>query len=111
MPAPPAVIAALNKMLFNELTAIKQYFLHARMMRHWGFKALGERNHQESIGEMRYADKLTERILMLDGLPNFQAVLHSRWGPPKRVPSITRGLGLRERSLESSSARQPCRCV
>ena len=72
MHAPPAIIAALNKMLFNELTAINQYFLHARMMRHWGFKALGEKIYQESIGEMRHADKLTERILMLDGLPNFQ---------------------------------------
>jgi bacterioferritin len=72
MQAPPAIIAALNKMLFNELTAINQYFLHARMMRHWGFKALGEKIYQESIGEMRHADKLTERILMLDGLPNFQ---------------------------------------
>jgi bacterioferritin len=72
MQAPPPIIAALNKMLFNELTAINQYFLHARMMRHWGFKALGEKIYQESIGEMRHADKLTERILMLDGLPNFQ---------------------------------------
>jgi bacterioferritin len=72
MQAPPAIIAALNKMLFNELTAINQYFLHARMMRHWGFKALGEKIYQESIGEMRHADKLTERILVLDGLPNFQ---------------------------------------
>jgi bacterioferritin len=72
MQAPPAIIAALNKMLFNELTAINQYFLHARMLSHWGFKALGEKIYQESVGEMRHADKLTERILMLDGLPNFQ---------------------------------------
>ncbi len=72
MQAPPEIIAALNKMLFNELTAINQYFLHARTLRHWGFKALGEKIYQESIGEMRHADKLTERILMLDGLPNFQ---------------------------------------
>ena len=72
MQAPPAIIAALNKMLFNELTAINQYFLHARMLRHWGFKALGEKIYEEAIGEMRHADRLTERILMLDGLPNFQ---------------------------------------
>jgi bacterioferritin len=72
MQAPPEIIAALNKMLFNELTAINQYFLHARMMRHWGFKALGEKIYHESIGEMKHADRLTERILMLDGLPNFQ---------------------------------------
>jgi bacterioferritin len=72
MHAPAEVIAALNKMLFNELTAINQYFLHARMLRHWGFKALGEKIYDESIGEMKHADKLVERILVLDGLPNMQ---------------------------------------
>jgi bacterioferritin len=72
MHAPPAIIDALNKMLFNELTAINQYFLHARMLRHWGFKALGDKIYDESIGEMKHADKLIERILMLDGLPNLQ---------------------------------------
>lgn len=72
MQAKPAVIAALNKMLFNELTAINQYFLHARMLRHWGFKALGEKIYHESIGEMKHADRLIERILMIDGLPNLQ---------------------------------------
>src|ERR1700744_1841276 len=72
MHAPPAIINALNKMLFNELTAINQYFLHARMLRHWGFHELGERVYDESIGEMRHADKLIERILFLDGLPNLQ---------------------------------------
>ena len=72
MQAPPEIIAALNKMLFNELSAINQYFLHSRLMRHWGLKALGEKIYQESIGEMKHADKLTERILMIGGLPNFQ---------------------------------------
>jgi bacterioferritin len=72
MQAPATVIASLNKMLFNELTAINQYFLHARMLRHWGFRALGEKIYNESIGEMKHADRLTERILVLDGLPNFQ---------------------------------------
>lgn len=72
MQAPPEIIAALNKMLFNELTAINQYFLHSRLLKHWGFAALGEKIYHESIGEMKHADRLTERILVLDGLPNFQ---------------------------------------
>ena len=68
------VIDYLNKALTNELTAINQYFLHARMFAHWGLARLAEIERHESIDEMKHADTLADRILFLEGLPNFQAL-------------------------------------
>ncbi len=74
------VIELLNEALQNELTAVNQYWLHYRMLDNWGFKTLAEFERNESIDEMKHADRLAERILFLDGLPNFQALGRLRIG-------------------------------
>ena len=80
MKSDPAIIDALNEVLTAELTAINQYFIHAKMCANWGYTRLAEQKRHESIGEMKHADAVIERILYLDGIPNMQRLSPVRVG-------------------------------
>jgi bacterioferritin len=80
----PDVLALLNEQLTSELTAINQYFLHSKMQDSWGFTELASHTRDESFDEMRHAEKITDRILLLDGLPNYQRLFSLRVGQTVR---------------------------
>jgi len=99
----PKVIEHLNTQLTNELTAINQYFLHARTLQHWGVTKLGQHEYAESIDEMKHADELIKRILFLDGLPNVQRLNSIQVG--EDVEQILKAdLALEEKALDDLRA-------
>ena len=100
MQGDPLVVQLLQAQLKNELTAINQYFVHYRMFKHWGFERMAKKEYEESIGEMKHADRLMERILMLDGLPNLQDLGKLLVG--EDVPEILNGDLQSERGAQAT---------
>jgi len=96
----PQVVQQLQAQLRNELTATNQYFLHYRILKHWGLERLAKKEYEESIGEMKHADRLMERILMLDGLPNLQDLGKLLVG--EDVPEILNGDLQSERTAQAT---------
>ena len=94
-----AIIDRLNQVLTNELTSVNQYYLHARMLENWGFRRLGRLIYEESIGEMKHADKLIKRVLFLEGLPNLQD-LHKLAVGETVIEALTADLALELRGRE-----------
>jgi bacterioferritin len=111
MKGDPKVIEHLNKALRLELTAINQYWLHFRLVEEWGYARLAKREREASIGEMRHADRLADRILYLEGLPNMQELNRLRIGQGVKEVLESDLAGERDRRAAYVEAREVCRSI